>query len=566
MDYKHEFARWSSYEGLDKELAEELQDLSDNEIRERFSTELSFGTAGLRGLMGAGSGRMNIHTVSRTVQGIANAANEIGVGERGVVIGYDCRINSQRFAHAAASILAANKIKVYCFDAMRPTPEISFALLQLGCAFGINITASHNPKEYNGLKVYGENGAQINDDMVAKISKSIRNIDIFDGIKTDTFEAGIQNGYIEIIGESIDDAYIRAVMDISIKNDTSEAGKIKIVYTPFHGAGIEFVPKVLHKAGFEKLFCVEEQMIPDGSFPTVKSPNPEEPGSFKLALSLAESKKADLVIGTDPDADRVGVFSYDSGKYVQITGNQVGILLTDYIINMRRALGTLPPKPAIVSTIVTSLMAKKVSEANGAHYGEAFTGFRFIAEIIEGLEKEGFSALMGFEESYGYLIGRHCNDKDGIAASLLIAEMGAHYKAQGKSLVMALDELFERYGYYAEQTLNLSFPGVDGIKAMKNLMLELRKNTPTNIGGTDVSAMRDYLTGIRQSVDGQEETLLLKDSDVLYFELDDGNSIIIRPSGTEPKVKIYILVRGNDELQVNEMLEKYEEASKCLVS
>lgn len=553
---------------MSRELRDELLKMDDGAIKESFSTQLSFGTAGLRGIMGAGTGRMNIYTVGRATQGLADTINGLGSGTaaRGVAVCYDSRHNSEYFAKSAAAILAANGIKVYIFEGMRPTPELSFALLQKNCISGINITASHNPKEYNGYKVYWEDGAQVDDNLAAQISKNIEKVDIFTGVKSGDFDSYVSAGKITVLGRETDDAYMHAVLSNRIDKDASEGSGLKIVYTPFHGTGYMFVPQALKSMGFENIYCVKEQMIPDGSFPTVKSPNPEEIEGFAAAIELAKKVGSGLIIGTDPDADRVGVIARDKkGEYRSITGNQTGILLTDYIVNAKRRTGTLPLKPAVVSTIVTSLMAQEVCRENGVFYGEAFTGFRFIAEVIRELEREGYSCLLGFEESYGYLIGNHCRDKDAVAASVMIAEMAAYYERRGMTLHDAVESLYQKYGRFGEATHNICMPGLDGRARMVSLMNALREDPPQSIAGMPVVAVRDYKTRIRKKRDGTEERLKLGPSNVLYFELQDGNRIIIRPSGTEPKVKIYILVRGKDKASVEEKLELYSKAARDMI-
>jgi phosphoglucomutase len=568
LNYNDEYNRWKLFPGMRPELREELDAMSENDRRESFSTELSFGTAGLRGIMGAGTGRMNIYTVSRATQGLADTINGFGreAAGRGAVVCYDCRLNSEFFAKSAAAILAANGVKTYLFDAMRPTPELSFAVLKYRCISGINITASHNPKEYNGYKVYWEDGAQIDDNMAALISKNISKVDIFAGVKTGDFDALAAAGKIVMLGEETDRVYIDAVMKNRIDQDAAAGSGLKIVYTPFHGTGYRFVPEVLRDMGITEVFCVKEQMIPDGTFPTVKSPNPEEIEGFGPAIELAKKVGSDLIIGTDPDADRVGLIVRNrKGEYVTITGNQTGILLADYIINAKRRTGTLPAKPAVVSTVVTSLMAERVCSGNGVYYGEAFTGFRFIAEVIRALEERGYTCLLGFEESYGYLIGSHCRDKDAVTASVMIAEMAAYYEKKGMTLYDALESLYEKYGYFGEYTLNIKMPGLDGIARMGEMMASLRANPPESIGGVRVEAVRDYKTGVRRTADGNETQLPLGPSNVLYFEMEDKNSFVIRPSGTEPKVKIYILARGGSREEIGAKLDLYKKAADELI-
>ena len=564
MEYKALYQKWLAYDGLDQEMRAELEALSDAEIRERFYAPLAFGTAGLRGIMGAGVNRMNLYTVSQTTQGLADVLSALdgGAAAQGVAISYDCRENSERFARAAAAIMAANRIKTYLFDGMRPTPELSFAVRACHCAAGINITASHNPKEYNGYKVYWSDGAQIDDEIAARVSAAVAKLDIFTGVTTMDFETAVSEGKITLLGAETDEAFLSAVQSCQLNGALTRGNDIRIVYTPFHGTGYRLVPEIFARIGLKNIHCVPEQMKPDGSFPTVKSPNPEEIEGFRLAIDLARKTQSDLIIGTDPDADRVGlIVRRQDGEYVPLTGNQVGILLTDYIIRARRAAGTLPEKSAVISTIVTSLMARRVCEANGVLYGESFTGFRFIAERMGELEQDGYVSLLGFEESYGYMGGKHCRDKDAVTASMLIAEMAAYYAAQGLTLFGAMERLYEQYGAFGERTLNVKFPGVDGLEAMRTLMSGLRQTPPAEIGGTAVTAMRDYQDGTRRTSDGKTESMTLSGSNVLYFELSDGCALVIRPSGTEPKIKIYVLVQAASREAAAERLQHYADAA-----
>ncbi|MBQ4048229.1 MAG: phospho-sugar mutase [Clostridia bacterium] len=567
MSYNEIYESWLAFEGLDADTRAELTGLPESEIRERFYAPLAFGTAGLRGIMGAGINRMNLYTVNQTTQGLANVLNAIdGAAEKGVAISYDCRINSELFARSAASILAANGIRVRLFEGMRPTPELSFAIRNYGCAAGINVTASHNPKEYNGYKVYWSDGAQIDDEIAARVSAAVAACDIFTGVKTTDYAEAVAAGKIELLGRETDELFLAAAESCRLNADLTEGSDLSIVYTPFHGTGYKLVPEIFERIGLKNIHCVEAQMIPDGAFPTVKSPNPEEIAGFKLAIELAKETGSDLIIGTDPDADRVGlIVRKQDGEYVALTGNQVGILLSDYIIRARKERGTLPEKSVVISTVVTSLMARRVCEANGVRYGESFTGFRFIAELMSELEPEGYVSLLGFEESYGYMTGGHCRDKDAVTASMLIAEMAVWYERQGLTLYGAMERLYEMYGVYAERTLNLKFPGVDGLEAMRALMKSLRETPPTAIGGEKVTAIRDYLCGVRREIEsGREETMALSNSNVLYFELADGCVLVIRPSGTEPKIKVYLLVKADTHEVADAKIERYTDAAEHL--
>lgn len=566
MKYDELYRQWLAFDGLDSETRAELTAMNEAEIRESFYAPLAFGTAGLRGIMGAGVNRMNRYTIGQTTQGLADVLNRMdGAAQKGVAISYDCRMHSESFAREAAAILAANGIRVFLFESMRPTPELSFAVRSLKCAAGINITASHNPKEYNGYKVYWSDGAQIGDEIASQVSEAMQQCDIFTGVKTMDYQAAVADGTIQILGHETDEAFLAAALSCRLNPDVTQNSDISIVYTPFHGTGYRLVPEVFRRIGLKNVHCVPEQMQPDGAFSTVKSPNPEEIEGFRLAIALAKETGSDLIIGTDPDADRVGlIVRRHDGEYVPLTGNQVGILLADYIIRTRRAAGSLPKKSMIVSTIVTSLMARRVCEANHVFYGESFTGFRFIAGRRAQLEAEGYAYLFGFEESYGYMVGSHCRDKDAVTASMLIAEMAADYAKQGLTLYGAMERLYETYGAYAERTMNLKFPGVDGLEAMKRLMSRLRGESLPEIGGTKVCAVRDYQSGIRKTADGQAESMKLAGSNVLYFELADGCVLIVRPSGTEPKIKIYILTKAATRAEAAGLVEHYAAAAEAL--
>lgn len=571
MDCNSEYARWSSQKGMPEEYARELSGMTENEIKEAFSAELAFGTAGLRGIMGAGTYRMNIYTVAQTTRAIADEINARGEAacRRGAVVCCDCRNNSGRFAAIAAGVLAKNGVRVRLFDGMRPTPELSFAVREYGCEFGINITASHNPKEYNGYKVYGANGAQINDAEAAAISERRSKTDLFAQFESeDEFSRqSLLKAGVEFIGAETDEAFLSRVMSCAVtENAAGLAPDMKIVFTPFHGTGRVLVPEVLRRRGFTNVICVEEQMVPDGNFPTVASPNPEDIAGFELAIRYAKKAGSDLIIGTDPDADRIGlIVRRADGEYVNITGNQLGVLLTDYIFSAGRASGKLPEHPAVITTIVSTMMARTVCEANGGVFGEAFTGFRFISEKMDELEAKGCTAVLCFEESYGYLSGSHARDKDAVTAAMLVAELAAYHAARGKTLAGALEELMEKYGWYSERTMNIKMPGLDGLEKMAKLMARLRSDPPKEFGGEAVGAVCDYLPGTRRYADGREETLDLKKSNVLAFELADGCRVIIRPSGTEPKIKVYVLAKGGTKSEAEARLERCAKAAEKLL-
>ncbi|MBE6937696.1 MAG: phospho-sugar mutase [Ruminococcaceae bacterium] len=570
MDCKTKFALWSHRTDLPEEYAAELSAMTEKDIAEAFSADLAFGTAGLRGIMGAGTNRMNIYTVAQTSRAIADEINSRGpeAAARGAVVCCDCRNNSLRFAAIAAGVLAKNGVSVRLFDDMRPTPELSFAVREYGCEFGVNITASHNPKEYNGYKVYGANGAQINDAEADAISARRSAIDMFAQFASeDEFSPEALKALgVKIIGAETDEAFLARVMSCAITEDAAKSvPDMKIVYTPFHGTGRLLVPEVLRRRGFGNIVCVEEQMVPDGNFPTVASPNPEDIAGFELAIGYAKKVGSDLIIGTDPDADRIGlIVRREDGEYVNITGNQLGVLLADYIFAAGGANGRLPEKPAVVTTIVSTMMAKKVCEANGGIYGEAFTGFRFISEKMDELEAVGARAVLCFEESYGYLSGTHARDKDAVVAAMLVAELAAYHAARGRTLAQALDMLMEKYGWYREKTLNIKMPGLDGLEKMAALMAGLRESSPETFGGTAVKSVCDYRPGIRKFPCGKTEELPLKNSNVLAFELEDGCKVIIRPSGTEPKVKVYVLTVAGSKARAEELLARYSAAAEKL--
>ncbi len=571
--YMDEYAHWMDSPALSESEWKELNDIlgDDAEIKSRFFAPLEFGTAGLRGIMGMGLYRMNRHVIRHATQAFASVICAEGeeAMKRGVIICYDCRLNSELFARTAASVMAANGIYVRIFDDMRPTPELSFAIRKYGAIAGINVTASHNPKEYNGYKVYWADGAQLPPQHAQAIADAMSKIDIFTGIKRMLFSEAVSQGLVETIGEATDEEFLQNVLSQSIDREAVArvADNFKIVYTPFHGTGYKLVPEALKRLGVKNVIPVPQQMVIDGSFPTVKSPNPEEPAGFYLAIDLAKRENSDLIIGTDPDADRVGVMVRgENGEFVTITGNQMGVLLLDYIIGARKKVGTLPENAAAIKTIVTTEMAREVAQQNGVHIDDTFTGFKFMAEKIAEYEKTGsFSYILAYEESYGYMIGDYVRDKDAVTASMLIAEMAAFHFGNGMTLLQALDSLYEKYGYFAEKTLNLVMPGIDGLEDMRRLMSRLRENPPAEISGVKVLRERDYASGkIIVPGLGFVGKTHISGSNVLYFELDDDTSFIVRPSGTEPKIKIYILVSGVDKFDCVEKIDKYTQYAQNL--
>ncbi len=571
-DYRKEFEKWIKSPALSQVERAELLSVKDDdaEIESRFFAPLAFGTAGLRGIMGAGINRMNVHVIRQATQGFANVIKAEGktAMEKGVVICFDCRENSSIFAREAACVMAGNGISVRLFESLRPTPELSFAIRHYGAAAGINITASHNPKEYNGYKVYWDDGAQLPPEHASAVAEEIEKIDIFDGIISMDYDTAVKGGLISVIGEETDELFLNKVLSQAINRKAVEEASddLRIVYTPFHGAGYKLVPEALKRLGIKHLYPVPEQMITDGSFPTVRSPNPEEAAGFYLAIALAQKKDAGLIIGTDPDADRVGVMVRGrDGAYVTVSGNQMGVLLLDYIISAKKALNSLPDNAAALKTIVTTDMARAVCEKNGVEMTDTFTGFKFMAEKIKEFG-DTRSVIFSYEESYGYMMGDYVRDKDAVTASMMIAEMAAYYHNRSMTLLDAIRELYKKYGYFAEKTLNLVMPGIDGLKKMSALMESLRSAPPEVIGGSDVLYILDYDNGSKKPVNakGEASSLLLKGSNVLCFELSDGTKFIVRPSGTEPKIKIYILARGLSESDCSERIEKYESFAEGL--
>ncbi len=571
--YKAEYEKWLNSPSLSEDEWKELDAIrgDEKEIESRFFAPLEFGTAGLRGTMKLGLHHMNVHVIRHATQAFANVVAREGeeAKRKGVVIARDCRLNGDAYAREAACIMAANGIHVRIFDDLRPTPELSFAVRYYQTTAGINITASHNPKEYNGYKVYWSDGAQLPPHHAAAIAAEMERIDIFTGFETMDFEEGKKAGLIEIIGEETDEAYLNKVLGEAIDHDVvaRNADKLEIVYTPFHGAGHRLVPEALKRLGIKHLTPEPQQMVIDGNFPTVVSPNPENPEGFYLAVDLAKKVGSNLIIGTDPDSDRVGVMVRDTnGEFVTITGNQMGVLLLDYVIGARNRTGTMPANPAALKTIVTTEMAREICRRNGIYMEDTFTGFKFMAEKIAQFEAEGsHNYIFAYEESYGYMMGDYVRDKDAVTASMMIAEMAAYYCDRGMTLLDALKELYAKYGNFAEKTLNLVMPGLDGLNKMKHVMGVLRENPPESVAGISVSRVRDYQSG-QVSVPklGAVEQTHIKGSNVLYFELSDGSSFIIRPSGTEPKIKVYLLVKDESQEKCHEKIARYAEYAETL--
>ncbi|MBD9248542.1 MAG: phospho-sugar mutase [Clostridiales bacterium] len=566
MSYQAQYERWLHSPALSQPEKDELAALSHNagEIEDRFFSLLQFGTAGLRGVMGVGLRRMNVHVIRHATQAFANVilAEGKAFAAQGVAICYDCRVHSQEFARAAAEVMAGNGIPVRLFEAMRPTPELSFAVREYGCAAGLNVTASHNPPEYNGYKVYWSDGAQLPPQHAAAIAAQMEQLDVFDDIQSLAYETALEKGLITLMGKETDDKFLAHVL--AQINDKASVAKVAdtftMVYTPFHGTGYQQIPYVLGELGIRHLHCVPEQMVIDGTFPTVKSPNPETPESFALALDLAKKVNADLILGSDPDADRVAIQVKDkNGQYVQISGNQTGVLLLDYLIGAKKRAGTLPANAVALKSLVTTDMARVVAEANGVKSYNTFTGFKFMAEKKNQLEAAGQGhVIFSYEESIGYMIGDYVRDKDAVTASLLLTEMTAWYAAQGMTLLDALDALYAKYGYYGEKTLNLVMPGLEGMALMANLMAKLRQTPPAEIAGTTVLRQKDYQDGTeRDTASGAVSPMALVGSNVLAYDLADETTIVVRPSGTEPKIKVYVLAKGKDSTDSQEKVAKY---------
>ena len=558
------------YDEATKKQVKYLMDNDMKELVESFYKDLEFGTGGLRGIMGVGSNRMNVYTVGAATQGLANYLRKNFAGEQiRVAVGHDSRNNSRMFAERVADIFASNGFTVFLFDALRPTPELSFAIRELKCHSGVVVTASHNPKEYNGYKVYWADGAQLPPQHAAAIAARLEQIDIFTGVKRMAFDDAVKAGLITLLGEETDKMFMSNVM--AMINDRASVAQVadsfKVVYTPFHGCGWKLVPEALRGLGVKNLYCVEQQMVLDGTFPTVASPNPENPEGFYLAIELADKVGADFILGTDPDSDRVGIMVRGAdGKFIAVTGNQTGVLLLDYLIGAMRRAGKMPEHPYFLKTIVTTEMARKVAESNDVTCCDTFTGFKFMAEKKNALEAAGEGhVIMSYEESYGYMLGDYVRDKDAVTASLLITEMAAWYAAKGMTLYDALQALYKKYGWYGEKTHNLVMPGLDGLEKMAALMERLRTAPPANIAGVDVVVRKDYQDG--SAVDcatGNVGKMELSGSNVLRFELADGTTILVRPSGTEPKIKVYILTKGVDAAERDANIEKYSAWVKTL--
>ena len=568
MAYLENYQYWLNDNYFDEKTKEELRAIEgdDKEIEDRFYRDLEFGTGGLRGVIGAGTNRMNIYTVRKATQGLANYILSQNGQEKGVAIAYDSRRMSPEFAQEAALCLNANGIKAYVSESLRPTPELSFSVRKLGCIAGIVITASHNPAEYNGYKVYWEDGAQITPPHDKNILAEVAKVTEYSSVKTMDKDAAVAAGLFHVIGQEIDDAYMEELKKQSIHPEIIKkvAKDIKIVYTPLHGTGNLPVRRVLKELGFENVYVVPQQEKPDGNFPTVPYPNPEDPKAFALALELAKEKDADIVLATDPDADRLGVYCKDTktGEYVSFTGNMSGMLIAEYILRERKATGTLPANGALVETIVTTDMAKAIAKEYGVKLIEVLTGFKFIGEQIKFFEQQNsYEYVFGLEESYGCLAGTYARDKDACVAVMMLCEVASYYKDQGKTLWDAMVEMYEKYGYYKEGLHTLTLKGIDGAEQIQNMMAKQRQNPPKKLAEYEVLAVRDYKEDKRTDLKTGEVTSTgLPNSNVLYYELSDNAWCCVRPSGTEPKIKFYFGVKGNSLEDAEKKLEALKTA------
>ena len=566
MSYRDTYQAWLASPALSQAEKAELEAIQndDKEIESRFFSQLEFGTAGLRGTMGTGLYRMNVHVIRHATQSFAEVILAEGpeAAARGVAICFDCRNNSDAFAREAACVMAGNGIHVRLFEALRPTPELSFAIREYGYVAGINVTASHNPKEYNGYKVYWEDGAQLPPKHADEVAKKMRELDVFSCVKKADYDQAVAEGKIVIMGQETDERFLSNVMgQVNDKAAVEKAADtFKMVYTPFHGTGYRMIPEALKRLGMKHVICVPEQMVIDGNFPTVVSPNPENPEGFYLAVDIAKKEGADFILGSDPDADRVGIMvNTGNGEFKVLTGNQTGVLLLDYLIGAMKRTGKLPEKPVALKTIVTTEMARKVAEVNGLQCFDTFTGFKFLAQKKDQLESSGEgNVIMSYEESYGYMLGSYVRDKDAVTAAVALTEMAAWYAGQGMTLYDALLALYEKYGFYGEKTLNLVMPGLDGLKKMAELMANLREKPPVEIAGVAVKEQKDYKDGSVVCVEcGKRSEMELSGSNVLRYEMADGTSLIVRPSGTEPKVKVYILANGESREACDAKVAKY---------
>lgn len=568
-NYEIRYNEWLNNPVIDEESKKELLSLkgNDTEIEDRFYKDLEFGTAGLRGVIGIGTNRMNKYTVTKATQGLANYIVKQGGQERGVAIAYDCRIMSKEFSEETALCLNANGIKTYRFEDLRPTPELSYAVRELGCIAGIVITASHNPPEYNGYKVYWEDGAQIVEPTDKEIITEVNNVTDFSTIKTMSKEEAVQKGLYNTIGKEIDDKYIAELKKLVVHEDAIKKMQkdIKIVYTPLHGTGNMPVQRILKEIGFENVYIVKEQEQPDGHFPTVSYPNPEDPKAFTLALELAKKVDADIILANDPDADRLGIYVKDTktGEYIQFNGNMTGNLIAEYILSQKKATGTLPENGAIIKTIVSSNMTDAIANEYGVKLFATLTGFKNIAKIIRGFEQDhSYECVYSYEESYGCIIGTHARDKDGIVAVMTVCEAAAYYKMHGLTLWDQMNEMYKKYGYYKEKQMSITLKGIEGAEEIKKMMENMRNNPPKELAGLKVKSFGDYSKQEIIDENGNKTSTGLPKSNVLYFDLENNAWICVRPSGTEPKIKFYMGVCGNSMEDADNELKALENAVK----
>ena len=569
MNYLETYKIWQAQKLEDPDLIAEMAEIEGDEkqIKERFVKMLEFGTAGLRGILGVGTNRMNIYTVALATQGMADYVNQ-SFENPSVAIAYDSRIKSSLFASITARVFAANGIKAYLFKELMPTPTLSFAVRELKCSAGIVVTASHNPAQYNGYKAYGSDGCQLNPDAAAKVLELESKIDIFNGVKKISLEEGLRTGMIEYISDELIDKFLDRVFALRVNKDPVEHSDLRVIYTPLNGTGNKLVRRILSRIGIDDVHLVPEQELPDGHFPTCPYPNPEEKSTLKLAIDLCKKLDGDLVLATDPDADRVGIAVKHHGEYVLPTGNEVGVLMLDYIAKQRLAQGTMPKNPVAVRSIVSTPLADVVAESYGIQMISVLTGFKYIGEQITKLAEKGEEDrfLLGFEESYGYMTGGHVRDKDAVNGSMIICEMAEYYKKQGKTLIDALEDIFKKFGVYAARVKGYTFEGTDGMEKMKNIMKNIRENPPKSFGGYDVVALADYQTSVRTDLlTGKESTIDLPKSNVLEYQLQNNLKVIIRPSGTEPKIKAYLTIVTNDKPQIDVIAAKLFESAENLL-
>ena len=570
MGYMETYERWLASSVVDDASKAELEAIKgdEKEIEERFYRELEFGTAGMRGILGAGINRINIYNVRQASMGVAKYVQLADGAAKGVLIGYDTRHMSREFAEETAKVLANAGIKVYLFDTVHSVPEVSFGIRHLGCAAGVMVTASHNPKEYNGYKVYGPDGGQLPPEAVQTVIDEMAATDIFDGVTYMELDKAIADGTVEIVGPALNEQFIETVMTQQQNPEavTAVADTFKLIYTPFHGTGSRPIKEVLKRIGFKNVLVVKEQDTEDGDFPTVKSPNPENKEGFTIAIEMAKENDVDVIIGTDPDCDRVGIVVRDAeGIYRTLTGNQTGALLVDYILRSKKEKGTLPADGVVIKTIVTTELAAAIAESYGMEIMNVLTGFKYIGEkMTEFTEKKNHTYLIGFEESYGYLVGNHARDKDGVVATMLIAEMAAYYKTKGKSLYEALQDIYEKYGYYNERTLSFTMPGKDGMEKMAAILSDLRTTPPEKVAGMNVVLYTDYQSQTIKDNAGKVSPLKgLPKSNVLKYNLSDEKTyFIVRPSGTEPKIKLYLGTFADSTEDAEKILDRVVESVK----